>query len=172
MDAPPAPGTAPTCETAGILGPTVQTIAGFQTAEALKILLGRVDLVRPGLLAVDVWDNTIRSLSLASLRDRVDCPVCVRGDYTWLNAVASDAGTTRFCGRNAIQVMPAAPLRTALEEVAQRLSPLGRVSLNRFLLRFEGDAASFTLFPDGRAIIQGVDDPAKARSLYSRFIGG
>jgi hypothetical protein len=28
-----------------------------------------------------------------------------------------------------------------------------------------------TIFADGRAIIKGADDPAKARSLYSRFLG-
>ncbi len=27
------------------------------------------------------------------------------------------------------------------------------------------------IFPDGRAIIKGTQDPALARSLYSRFIG-
>jgi len=29
-----------------------------------------------------------------------------------------------------------------------------------------------TIFPDGRAIIRGTSDPAVARSLYSRYIGG
>ena len=28
-----------------------------------------------------------------------------------------------------------------------------------------------TLFPDGRAIIQGTSDPAVARGLYARYIG-
>jgi adenylyltransferase/sulfurtransferase len=29
-----------------------------------------------------------------------------------------------------------------------------------------------TIFPDGRAIISGTDDPAVARSVYARYIGG
>jgi adenylyltransferase/sulfurtransferase len=28
-----------------------------------------------------------------------------------------------------------------------------------------------TLFPDGRAIIKGTDDPGVARSLYAKYIG-
>jgi adenylyltransferase/sulfurtransferase len=28
-----------------------------------------------------------------------------------------------------------------------------------------------TIFPDGRAIIKGTDDPGLARSLYARYIG-
>jgi adenylyltransferase/sulfurtransferase len=28
-----------------------------------------------------------------------------------------------------------------------------------------------TVFPDGRAIIKGTQDPAIARSLYARYIG-
>jgi adenylyltransferase/sulfurtransferase len=32
-------------------------------------------------------------------------------------------------------------------------------------------AVEITLFKDGRAIIQGTDDPAVARSVYARYIG-
>jgi adenylyltransferase/sulfurtransferase len=28
-----------------------------------------------------------------------------------------------------------------------------------------------TIFPDGRAIIKGTEDPGVARSLYARYIG-
>jgi adenylyltransferase/sulfurtransferase len=28
-----------------------------------------------------------------------------------------------------------------------------------------------TIFPDGRAIVKGTDDPAVARSLYARYLG-
>ena len=39
------------------------------------------------------------------------------------------------------------------------------------LLRFRRDPYTVTVFPDGRALIQGTTDPAVARSLYARFIG-
>ncbi|MBI2933363.1 MAG: ThiF family adenylyltransferase, partial [Planctomycetes bacterium] len=36
----PAPGSSPTCDTAGVLGPTIGVVASLQAAEALKILAG------------------------------------------------------------------------------------------------------------------------------------
>jgi adenylyltransferase/sulfurtransferase len=38
----PAPGTSPTCETAGVIGPITHTIASIQAAEALKFLTGNL----------------------------------------------------------------------------------------------------------------------------------
>jgi len=42
---------------------------------------------------------------------------------------------------------------------------------NQFLLRFRVAPYEMTVFPDGRAIIKGTQDPAVARSLYARYIG-
>ena len=54
----------------------------------------------------------------------------------------------------------------------QRLAAVGTVSQNPFLVRVElPEDRRITLFPDGRAIIQGTSDPAVARGLYARYIG-
>jgi len=50
FDTPPDPGQLETCETAGIIGPVVNIIAGFQAAEALKILTDNLDAVNPALI--------------------------------------------------------------------------------------------------------------------------
>jgi len=39
------------------------------------------------------------------------------------------------------------------------------------LLRFERAPHTITVFPDGRALVQGTTDVGLARSLYARFIG-
>ena len=39
------------------------------------------------------------------------------------------------------------------------------------MLRFATEGYEFTVFPDGRAIIKGTNDIAKARTLYSQFVG-
>jgi hypothetical protein len=52
-----------------------------------------------------------------------------------------------------------------------RLASHGMVRFNDLLLRFERPPHVLTLFPDGRAIVQGTTDVAVARSLYARFIG-
>ena len=42
---------------------------------------------------------------------------------------------------------------------------------NNLLLRFRRGRLTLTLFPDGRALIQGTTDITLARTLYARFIG-
>src|SRR5207237_5654973 len=39
----PAPGTSPTCETAGVIAPITHIIGSIQAAEALKLLTGHLD---------------------------------------------------------------------------------------------------------------------------------
>ena len=43
---------------------------------------------------------------------------------------------------------------------------------NQFLVRLAVDGYELTVFADGRAIIGGTSDPAVARSLYAKYIGG
>ena len=58
-----------------------------------------------------------------------------------------------------------------LADLAERLGPLGNVVRNDFLLSFQLPEHRISVFSDGRAIIKGTTDPAKARSLYARYIG-
>jgi adenylyltransferase/sulfurtransferase len=166
----PPPGMTPTCETAGVLGPAVSVIASFEAIEAIKILSGAHNALNKHLIMVDIWDWTFRELKVAGLKDKVDCPCCKRREFEWLGG---DLGThtTTLCGRNAVQVAVrrAEPLNFA--ELAERLSGIGGARHNAYMLRFGTDGYEFTVFPDGRAIIKGTNDIAKARTLYSQFIG-
>jgi adenylyltransferase/sulfurtransferase len=38
-------------------------------------------------------------------------------------------------------------------------------------LRYRDGDVHFTLFADGRAIVQGTADPDRARTIYARFVG-
>ncbi len=92
--------------------------------------------------------------------------------------------TAVLCGRNSVQLQPdaagnvddnsATPLstpRVSFDALAEKLSPVGSVTRNRFLLRCTIGEHTITLFPDGRAIIGGTADIAQARSLYAKYIG-
>jgi hypothetical protein len=164
----PAPGTVPTCETAGVLGPAVAMVAALETTEGLKILLDQPEALLRRLVMVDVWHG---DLALAELRGpEADCPVCAEGRYELLQAEQGSAATV-LCGRNAVQVRPR-PLRALdLALLARRLSDVGLVSVNEYVLRLDVEGYQMTVFPDGRATIKGTDDPAQARKLYARYIG-
>jgi adenylyltransferase/sulfurtransferase len=48
---------------------------------------------------------------------------------------------------------------------------VGAVTRNPFLLRLAVDGYQLTVFPDGRTIVSGTDDPAVARSLQAKYVG-
>lgn len=164
----PAPGDAPTCDTAGVLGPVVSLVASVQAAEGLKLALGRQDALSRNLLSVDIWDWSVEQLPLAA--PRPECLACGAHDYSFLNRSESSQ-TTSLCGRDAVQVLVHPPLQLSLPRLAERLAPLGEVAHNPFLLRARLDGYELTVFPDGRAIVKGTTDSAEARSVYARFIG-
>lgn len=165
----PAPGTMPTCDTAGILGPVVSLIASIQALEAVKILSGRRQAVSRSLAVVDLWGNQLRSVNVANLRDQVDCPACKRNEYPWLFGQAGSQSAI-LCGRNAVQLTHS-NVNLDLDTLAERLADVGPVSRNPFLLRLKVDAHELTVFPDGRAIISGTSDVPTARTLYAKYIG-
>ena len=63
----PPPGTMPTCDTVGVLGPAVAIVANFEAAEALKILTGNLDRVTTTMLSFDLWANTLMQLKVTRL---------------------------------------------------------------------------------------------------------
>ena len=175
FEAAPNPGDVGTCETAGVLAPTVNIVASYQATEALKILSGNVAAVNRELLVLDVWENTNRRVKVAPLKGRKgECPCCAKRQFDWLDG---DHGTqtTTLCGRNAVQVSHRAANRLDFDQLAATLRASGSVTFNKFLLKFnveeKGDPFEFTVFPDGRAIIKGTSEPDRARTLYAKYVG-
>jgi adenylyltransferase/sulfurtransferase len=164
----PAPGTSPTCDTAGVILPIIATVASHQVAEALKILTGQVEKLHDSLLQFDLWQNTSTRLNL---REPVeDCPVCRLNRYDFLTARGGQLVTT-LCGRNAVQISPPTDTRVDFAKLAEQMRDAGEVSYNSFLLKFKSGDHEITVFPDARCIIKGTDDPNVARSIYARYIG-
>jgi molybdopterin-synthase adenylyltransferase len=165
----PEAGSAPTCDTAGVIMPIISSIAAVQVAEALKLIVGDLDSLHRSLIQIDVWQNEWRKIKLAG--PAPDCPACGRGELEFLSADAQ-AFAAVLCGRNAVQIAPPATVRIDLSELFKRLAPIGDVKQNEYLVRFAPyEGTELTIFPDGRAIIKGTDDIAAARSLYSRYVG-
>lgn len=166
----PPPGMTPTCETAGVLGPAVAVVASFEAVEAIKLLSGAHAALNRELIMFDVWDWSFRRLKVASLLGKVDCPCCRQRNFEWLDG-ALGSHTTSLCGRNAVQIASRRAEPLDFGELSRRLTPLGEVRHNSFMLRFATEGYEFTVFPDGRAIIKGTNDIPKARTLYAQFVG-
>ena len=57
------------------------------------------------------------------------------------------------------------------EELAARFKKVGEAKFNPFMFQAKVDRYEFTVFPDGRAIIKGTNDPAQAKTIYAKYIG-
>lgn len=166
-DVPPA-GTAPTCDTAGVIMPVISVVAAVQVAEALKILTGDTAALHGTLMQLDVWRNEWRRIKLGSPAS--DCPACALGRYETLDAEQREL-TSVLCGRDAVQISPGRAAEIDLASLAERLRAAGEVKANEYLLRLKVGAHELTVFRDARAIVRGTDDPATARTLYARYVG-
>lgn len=164
----PAPGTSPTCDTAGVILPIIANIASYQVTEALKILTGQGNKLHGKLLQFDLWDHRVTQIKLGEPDN--NCPTCAKRQFEFLTPHAGQL-VLSLCGRNAVQISPATSTPLNLEQLAARLSNSGEVSYNRYLLKFAVDGYEMTIFPDARGIIKGTDDLSVARSLYAKFIG-
>jgi adenylyltransferase/sulfurtransferase len=165
----PAPGSGPTCDTAGVVAPIVHVIAGIQVGEALKLLAGRLDNLLRGLVTVDLWTG---QFDVLDLRGRAPwCPACTAGQFDY--AVAGPTGGSAvLCGRDAVQVRPGPNAHVDLGALAERLGASAEVrAVNEHLVRFVVPEAELVVFRDGRAIVKNVRDTAQARSLYAKYVG-
>ena len=65
----PAPGTTATCDTAGVLAPSVSVVASIAAGEAIKLLAGFGEL-NGGLINYDLLDNSLEQFEVMR---RDDC---------------------------------------------------------------------------------------------------
>ncbi len=180
----PAPGDSPTCDTVGVLATVTSMVAAAQANAAIKILLGRADLLASELVSFDPWNNDHRRVRVADAR-RADCPCCAHRRFEFLDA--PHTGATVLCGRNSVQISPAGRAAAFdLAAIGERLARLGPCERADRLVRFRPshqpaalvsvpsgtpDGFEITVFDDGRAVVGGTSDPVLARALFDRFIG-
>ena len=164
----PPPGAVPTCETAGVLGTVVATIAALEATEGLKLLQERNDEVLRSLAMVDVWKGDMERVE--THKGSAICPVCDEGRYEMLQADPGQVAVV-LCGRTAVQITPQPAGRLDLAQLAERLGDAGLVGANEHLLRFEVEGVQLTVFADGRTIVKGTGDLTQARALFARYVG-
>jgi molybdopterin-synthase adenylyltransferase len=167
---PPPPGSSETCETSGILAPAAQIAASLQVVEAVKLLIGARDVLRRaqhgqsgsgfGSSPPNSWRRNGHSSNVAH----------ARREFPFLEG-ASQPRTIKYCGRDAVQVIPARRTTLDLAALATRLSAAGSVERNEFLVALDAPPYVVTVFADGRALIKGVKEAAEARAVYDRYVG-
>lgn len=162
---PPQPGELPTCDTVGIVNTLPAVVASLEVTEAFKIMQGQEPIKE--LMFIDVWLGDIQKVKV---KKNPDCECCGKRNFEFLQARKRKL-VVSLCGRNAVQIVPARPLRGGLEDLNKKLSKIGRTEMIDGLLRFKTKTSEITVFPDGRTIVSGTTDLAKAKTVFSKFVG-
>lgn len=173
---PPAPGTLPTCDTAGVLGPVTATIASRLATEAVKLLVGDLAALDRTLRSTDLWRNEHRAMAIDDAFDPA-CPCCARRCFEFLDAPVERARP--LCGRNAVQIRPDRRMELDLDGIAERLMAVATADLRPGVLDLlladerspSGHPVALTIFTDGRTIVEGDTDPIWARTVTARILG-
>lgn len=176
---PPPPGSAPTCDTAGVLNAVVSIAAAHQATDVIR-LIASGERVPTSLFAFDPWNQLQRRTDLSGSRN-AECACCAHRRFEWLEGTHA-LRTTVLCGQDSVQIAPSAAMRSDgsvvrphLEALAARWRTIGNVHLTPHLVRGEfserDGPITVTVFADGRTVIGNTREPEEARVLMARYVG-
>ncbi len=166
MEEPPPSGDIDTCDTAGVLGPTVGIVGSWAALEAIKLLTGTEP--HRELARFDFWQNERQFLSLPATR----CRFCTDKVTEFLNARWT-VKASRLCGLDGVQIRVNPPGALDLESLRARVEQrTGNAwKLNPLSLSGKEGELNIILFRDGRALLHGDISPERARGWYTEVVG-
>ncbi|MFE5391383.1 molybdopterin-synthase adenylyltransferase MoeB [Bacillus thuringiensis] len=164
------PVTGVTCDTAGIISPTVQIVAAYQVAEALKILVGDLSVIRKTFFMFDIWSNQNHFIKLGKIKTDTCLSCGLNRTYPYLS-YENQTKAAVLCGRNTVQIRTVDNRKYNFDDIEKVLQKLGKVDRNPYLLSCQFDDYRVVVFRDGRVFIHGTNDISKAKQLYYRVFG-
>lgn len=157
-----------TCDTTGVIPTVAYMIASLQSTEVLKILSGNSSALNRGITKVDVWKGTFQNIELG--KPSKECDVCGHKNFPLLEG-RGVTKTSALCGRDSVQIYGEQTETIDLLELRKKLERVGEVFFNGYLLKCHIEGHDIIIFPDGRAIIGGTDNPTRAKTIYAKYIG-
>jgi adenylyltransferase/sulfurtransferase len=161
----PQPGQLPTCDTVGIVNTLPSMVASIEVTEAFKIMQGKEPIKE--LIVLDIWQGELQKVKV---KKNPGCDCCGKRHFPYLQAQQRKL-VVSLCGRNAVQIIPAEPLKDGLSDLRKKLSRSGTASITDGVLRFKTAGVDITVFRDGRTIIGGTTDLSKAKTIFSKYVG-
>lgn len=162
-----------TCDTVGIIAPAVGMVVAHQVAEALKILSGNVKDCNRKLVSFDLWKNQYVSLNVAGLKN-LECLSCGENKAYPFLSFENQTKTAVLCGRDSVQIRPAETLSggRSLRAIKELLTSQGiGVEATPYLISFQVEGHRLVAFQDGRVLVHGTKEIARAKTLYHRYLG-
>ena len=161
----PDPGSAPTCDTSGVIAPIVHWVAALQAAEAMKVLTGNSEQLSRKLVTMDLWGNRFSSVDLSGLQRNGECSACGQRRFELLQG-EYEGQAQALCGRNAVQIWRIST-RHLTEPIAEPL-PSFALSVITIPLRANLEGLNRPLQRWSRALSEDTD-VEEARRIYARL---
>ena len=159
----PAPGTAPTAATAGILHSTTAVVASLQCTMALRLLVGSFE-PSDYLLCVDVWEQEFTRMRVPR---QADCPACVRREFEFL-AASPEHRAVPVAGTSSVRLWARGPV--PLDRLAEAWRGEGELIVNPWLVSLRMGEREIIVFADGRGMVSGVRDVAAAQAMFDEAV--
>jgi len=168
---PVLPALNETCDSTGIIGPSVQVTAALQSAEALKLLTGNQESRMTKVHHFDLWGNDRMDIGVSKIKQEL-CPTCGLSP-TYPSLTASDrAKFVVLCGRETVQVIPDHQRTITLDDV-ERVGKRSAKLVRRtpYFVEIALEPYRLIAFSNGRLLIHGLRDKHEARRLYHQLFG-
>lgn len=156
-------------EVNGIINPIVHTIASLQGADAIKWLVGRMDLINNGLVTIDLWRNSFEKVDFVGINSDGKCPVCNYHQFDNLNGRYGVAYAT-VLGINGVHLLPFTPIDVDPYAICEKLDNDQLYAVNDHVIKLNDGRYQLILFNNGRAIVRGTTDMAIARELVKKYL--
>ncbi len=162
--------TEESCEVLGVT-PTITGMVGAITANmTVRHLLHLPTKVLGRLLTVDLAGPDFFTSDLAR---RTDCPSCNPSDKN--TNPQSQQSVTLLCGEHTANVIPSSDLALDLHIVSGKMRPGEILGQTKSVVVFRKNAATVSLFRNGRTLISGVEGEQEAldiaREIWEEFAG-
>ncbi|MEN3046083.1 MAG: ThiF family adenylyltransferase, partial [Candidatus Hydrothermales bacterium] len=161
----PKRGRIDTCETHGINPIIARLVAEIQVDLAVKYFTLKRKYIDK-MIYVDFSDDY--SLRNFKLKKRKDCPLCVRGEFEFINR--EDQKIITFCSENTVYMK----LNSFdYEKIKEKWKNYDGFEENRFFIRLRIKDEELKLFKEGKLFIssKSLIDEKKIRNLISKYIG-
>lgn len=160
-----------TCDTVGIISPTVQIVAAIQSAETLKLLTDNLESVRKRVFHVDLWNNDQLEIGISKVKQH-HCETC-SDQPTYPSLLLEKQQKFRLlCGGDTVQVLPGDKRNITLEEVkviAEKEDALAKVT--PYFVMFLYKDYRMIVFKNGQILIHGLKDVNQARKFFVELFG-
>ncbi|MBS7654598.1 hypothetical protein KEJ43_05950 [Candidatus Bathyarchaeota archaeon] len=162
----------PTCASVGVHTSLLSILAGIETSEAIRIMLGKEPLLAKKLLHCDVRDLTFEEIDISKSEN---CPVCgskpLRPPMPLTRKAISEA---RSRGRGKVfRIIPKEDLRLNMDEIISIIAEGGfGIKVKAELgVTFDNEfGGSTSILKSGITVIEGARDEKEAYKSFSKLI--